>query len=164
MKLSTNLAVALVTSSLCAASENLLPTRDAAVNCSIGLARWSGTTIWTLTVYNVPQALRQDNTVIATLKNQNMGLGDSITVSDGVAHPITITNVDNVAAFDYDTQDVRASMTDPETGRTKVKLGFEIKETETSWTTDDCGAGSVVYAAGIESWSCDFTCVAAGAK
>ena len=92
-----------------------------------------------------------------------MGKGDSITVTDGVPHAITISNVDNVPAFDYDTQDIEAPITDPDTGKTKVQLKFEIPDQTYSWTTDDCGAGSVVYSAGIESWTCDFPCAAAAA-
>ncbi|TVY20646.1 hypothetical protein LARI1_G004554 [Lachnellula arida] len=180
MQLSASFALALLSSSLCAASEKYTaravgsPTnrtaphsslpRDSAVNCSIGIARWSGTTLWDVTVYNVPQPQRQDTNVMATLKNQNMGKGANMTVSDGVPSPITISNVDNAPVFDYNTQDIRAPVADPDTGRTKVQLRFDIPGEGYSWTTDDCGAGSVVYSAGIESWSCDFPCAAASAK
>jgi hypothetical protein len=98
------------------------------------------------------------------MANANMGKGDSITVTQGVPHPITITNVDNAPVFDYDVPELRANMADPQTGLTKVQLKFEIPDQKLSWTSADCGAGSVVFSAGIESWSCDFACQTPSAK
>lgn len=59
--------------------------------------------------------------------------------------------------FDYASADVNASVSSVETGKTKVRLGFEMGGKK--WTTDNCTAGSVVISAGRESWSCDFECV-----
>jgi hypothetical protein len=58
--------------------------------CSLGIGRVSGSINWDVTVYNVPQSLRQDVNIVATAKNQIMGKGQSLTVNG-----ITITNVDN---------------------------------------------------------------------
>ena len=80
-----------------------------------------------------------------------MDKGQSITVSG-----ITITNVDNAPVFDYDVPELRAPLDDPANGVTKVQLEFQLGSTK--WTTDDCGAGNVIWSAGRESWSCDFAC------
>jgi len=98
------------------------------------------------------------------MMNANMGKGDSITVSQGVPQPITITNVDNAPVFDYDVPELRAPVADPNTGKTVVQLKFDIPDAKYSWTTADCGAGNVVWSAGIESWTCDFPCNAAPTK
>lgn len=132
--------------------------RDNAVNCSIGIGRFSGTTLWDITVYNVPQPLRQDVNIVTTLKNVPMAEGESITVSKDVPQAITITNVDNKPVFDYDIPELKAPIADPNNGKTQVQLKFEIKDAGLSWTSDNCGAGNVIYSAGIESWSCDFAC------
>jgi hypothetical protein len=111
----------------------------------------------------VPQPLRQDINIIAKLKNAKMDKGQSITVS-WPAQAITITNIDNAPVFDYDVPEVRAPITDPNTGKTKVKLQFESKDANVKWTSDDCGAGNVVLSGGRESWSCDFPCTVSQAK
>ena len=131
--------------------------------CSIGIGRESWTTTWDVTVYNVPQPLRQDINIIATLKKAEMDKGQSITVS-WPAQAITITNIDNAPAFDYDVPEVRAPIADPNTGKTKVQLQFEIKDANVKWTSDDCSAGNVVRSGGRESWSCNFPCTVSQAK
>ncbi|CAN8105466.1 unnamed protein product [Discula destructiva] len=88
----------ILTGAHCAAAQ------DASTNCSLGIGRHSGSDSWDLTVYKVPQsAQRQDWDILATLKGQHMGEGDSITIpkSAGVPQAITITNVDDAPAFDY---------------------------------------------------------------
>ena len=87
-----------------------------------------------------------------------MDKGQSITVTNA-PQPITITNVDNAPVFDYsDTTSIIAPIADPNTGKTKVKLQFDIPDANLTWTTDDCYAGDVVLSGGRESWSCDFPC------
>ncbi|KAF8858836.1 hypothetical protein BDZ45DRAFT_387410 [Acephala macrosclerotiorum] len=125
--------------------------------CSIGIARWFGSISWDVTVYNVPQALRQEGNIIGTLENAEMDKGQSITVQSP-ASAITITNVDNKPVFDYDSQELNASITDPATGQTKVTLSFVVASGNNTWTTDDCYASNVVFSAGLEGWSCDFPC------
>ena len=110
-----------------------------------------------MTVYNVPASDRQDFNIVATLKNAVMDKGESITVTTA-PQPIKITNVDNAAVFDYDVQELRAPINNPDPGITKVKLTFEIPEAGLKWNTSDCYAGSVIYSAGWESWSCDYAC------
>ncbi|KAE8454586.1 hypothetical protein EG329_000209 [Mollisiaceae sp. DMI_Dod_QoI] len=131
--------------------------RDSTGTCSIGIARWFGSISWDVTVYNVPQPLRQDNNIIATLTNAEMDKGQSITIQSP-ASAITITNVDNAPVFDYDIPELKASISDPATGQTQVKLEFVLANGNHTWSTDDCYAGSVVFSAGLESWSCDFPC------
>ncbi len=84
-----------------------------------------------------------------------MDKGQSITVRG--PESVTITNVDNTPAFDYDIPTLQADFTLDSTGKTKVKLDF-VSSGNVTWTTDDCWAGSVVWSAGLESWSCDFAC------
>ena len=108
-------------------------------------------------MYNVPAAERQEINVIATLDNAVMDKGQSVTVSSGVPQPITITNVDNAPPFDYDVQVLQAPLDNPDVGLTKVELSFEVEDGP-KWTTADCWAGSVIFSAGWESWSCDFAC------
>lgn len=86
-----------------------------------------------------------------------MDKGQSITIQSS-ASAITITNVDNKPIFDYDSQELNASITDPATGQTKVKLEFEMATGNVTWTTDDCYAANVIFSAGLEGWSCDFPC------
>lgn len=95
--------------------------------------------------------------VIATLKNAEMDKGQSITVTGPI--PITITNIDNVPVFDYDVEALNQSWSDPSVGSTKVELNFSVQGGG-NWTTEtgSCAPGSVVWSAGIESWSCDFPC------
>ncbi|KUJ09374.1 uncharacterized protein LY89DRAFT_690407 [Mollisia scopiformis] len=155
--------VALIYSTYCAAVENIQERnvehneRASTGTCSIGIARWFGSISWDATVYNVPQAIRQDDNIIGTLTNAEMDKGQSITIQSP-ASAITITNVDNAPVFDYDSSELNASITDPATGTTKVKLDFVLQSGNVTWTTDDCYAGSVVFSAGLESWSCDFPC------
>jgi len=151
MKLSAIIPTALLYSGICAALEEaeLLP-RDTSL-CSLGIGRVAGEIRWDITVYNVPQALRQDVNIIATATGQVMDKGQSITVNG-----ITITNVDNAPVFDYDVPELVAPLADPANGITKVELQFEMGST--NWTTADCGAGNVIFSAGRESWSCDFAC------
>jgi len=105
----------------------------------------------------VPAAERQDINIIATVQNAVMDKGGSVTVSSGVPQPITITNVDNAPVFDYDVEVLQAPLDNPDVGITKVQLAFEV-EGGVKWTTEDCWAGSVIFSAGWESWSCDFAC------
>lgn len=64
-------------------------------------------------------AQRQDWNIIATLRNQNLGKGESITVltSAGVPQAITITNVDDAPVFEYalgeQSNDFEAHWSDP---------------------------------------------------
>ena len=97
------------------------------------------------------------------MKNAPMDKGQSITVT-GPPQPITITNVDNAPVFNYDVPELRAPISDPTTGLTKVQLQFQIPDANLTWTTDDCGPGSVVFSGGRESWSCDFPCTISQAK
>jgi hypothetical protein len=87
-----------------------------------------------------------------------MDKGESITVTTGIPQPIKITNVDNAPPFDYDVQELQAPLDNPDVGMTKVQLTFEIEEAGLKWTTSDCSAGSVIFSAGWESWSCDYAC------
>lgn len=119
--------------------------------CSLGIGRVAGSISWDITVYNVPQAARQDDHIVATAKNQIMDKGQSVTVNG-----ITITNKDNAPVFDYDVQELRAPLSDPANGVTKVELDFVMGDTK--WTTADCWAGNIIFSAGRESWSCDFPC------
>jgi len=132
--------------------------RAGASTCSIGIARVFGDINWDITVYNIEAANRQDINIIASPKNQVMDKGQSITIKDGVPQPITITNVDNAPVFDYDIEDLKAPLDNPDPGLTKVQLTFEIEEAGLKWTTKDCWAGSVIFSAGWESWSCDYAC------
>lgn len=84
-----------------------------------------------------------------------MDKGDSITVNG--PQDITITNVDNAPAFTYDKPDLVAPLDNPDTD-TKVQLKFKIEGTDTTWTTANCSAQSVVWSAGRESWECEFPC------
>jgi len=129
--------------------------------CSIGIGRMIGHVNWYVTLYSVPQAERQDVDIIATLKNAHMDKGDSITVNG--PPDITITNVDNAPVFNYDIPVLKEPLNNPDT-LTKVKLQFEIKDTNVKWDTDDCWASSVVYSGAWESWSCDFSCTLPHAK
>ncbi|KAE9375894.1 hypothetical protein N431DRAFT_370828 [Stipitochalara longipes BDJ] len=156
MKLSAAFPIALACVSSCAAIENIQQ-RAATGTCSIGIARIFGDINWDITVYNVPASDRQDINIIATLPNAVMDKGQSVTVSNGVPQPITITNVDNAPVFDYDVQVLQAPLDNPDAGITKVQLTFEV-EGGPKWTTKDCWAGSVIFSAGWESWSCDFAC------
>jgi hypothetical protein len=126
--------------------------------CSIGIARIYGDINWDLTVYNCAASERQDFNIIATVKNAVMDKGESITVTSGIPQPIKITNVDNAPPFDYDIQLLQAPLDNPDVGMTKVQLTFEIEEAGLKWTTSDCSAGSVIFSAGWESWSCDYAC------
>jgi hypothetical protein len=126
--------------------------------CSIGIARIYGDINWDLTVYNCAASERQDFNIIATVKNAVMDKGESITVTSGIPQPIKITNVDNAPPFDYDIQVLQAPLDNPDVGMTKVQLTFEIEEAGLKWTTSDCSAGSVIFSAGWESWSCDYAC------
>ncbi|KAH6663024.1 hypothetical protein B0J14DRAFT_662387 [Halenospora varia] len=169
MKLSAVFNIAWVYISLCAASEDTqnlqrdaseseLTSRATAGTCSLGIARNAGDRFWDVTVWNVPQPQRQDVNIIAGLKNAAMDKGQSITVTGtGGLQPITITNVDNVPAFDYISSELRANWADPKVGITKVALKFEQPGGNLTWTTENCWAGSVVNS-GRESWSCDFAC------
>jgi hypothetical protein len=132
-------------------------TRDSSGTCSIGIARFSGGSNWDVTVYNVPQSLRQDLNVIATVRNAQMGMGGSINITT-LAQPITITNIDNAPVFTYNEPVLQAPLSDPSNGITKVQLRFDIPKANLTWTTDDCGPGNVIFSAGRESWSCDFLC------
>ena len=131
-------------------SHSELNSRDTST-CSLGIGRLIGSISWDVTVYNVPQALRQDVNIVTTAQSQQMDKGQSITVNG-----ITITNVDNAPIFDYDVPELRAPIADPANGVTKVQLDFEMGSTK--WTTDDCSPGNVIFSAGRESWSCDFPC------
>lgn len=96
----------------------LLTTRNhsATTNCSIGIGRVSFRDNWDLTVYNVPlSAQRQDYNIIATLKRQPIGKGESITVptSAGVPQAITISNVDNAPVFTYNVPELRSNWNEP---------------------------------------------------
>ncbi|KAF4630309.1 hypothetical protein G7Y89_g7839 [Cudoniella acicularis] len=133
-----------------------LKARNATATCSLGIGRNTGSILWDVTVWNVPQAERQIDNIVATLANSYMDKGQSITVS-GQMQPITITNVDNAAAFDYDVPDLVANWADPYEGLTKVQLQFDQPGANYSWTTSDCWAGTVVNS-GRDSWSCDFPC------
>ncbi|KAJ4387588.1 hypothetical protein N0V93_008183 [Gnomoniopsis smithogilvyi] len=139
-------------------------TQAPATNCSIGIGRVSFSNMWDLTVYNVPlSAQRQDWNIIATLKKQSMGKGESITIptSAGLSQAITISNVDNAPVFDYDMPELRADWEEPSYGLTKTLLNFSIPDAKYSWTTQDCGATNVIYSGGFEGWTCDFPCSAA---
>jgi len=154
--------VALIYSTCCAAVEdiqarNVEKTERATGTCSLGIARWFGSISWDVTVYDVPQALRQLDNVIGTLQNAEMDKGQSITIPSP-ASAITITNVDNAPVFEYDTPELNASITDPATGQTKVKLDFVLQNGNVTWTTEDCNSVSVVFTAGLEGWTCDFPC------
>ena len=109
-------------------------------------------------MYNVPQALRQDVNIVATLPSTLMDKGDSITVPGPIA--ITITNVDNTPVFNYDVPELQAPVSDynPTFGDTKVQLDFAIPDGNVTWSTDDCWPGNVIMSGGVESWSCDFPC------
>jgi len=160
MKLSVVSIAVLAYSSFCTALPNAeeKTKRDTSGTCSIGIARLIGRTSWSTTIYNVAQEFRQDLNVIATLKNAEMAKGDSITVPGPL--PITITNIDNAPAFDYDISVQNQSWSGPGFGDTKVELSFSVVGKNQTWTTEtgECGAGSVVWSGGIESWSCDFEC------
>jgi hypothetical protein len=132
-------------------------TKRATGTCSLGIARWFGSISWDVTIYNVPQADRQDANIIATLTNAAMDKGDSITIPSPASN-ITVTNVDNAPVFDYDTQVINASITDPATGQTKVRLDFALQSGNVTWSTDDCDSVSVVFTAGLEGWTCNFPC------
>ena len=125
--------------------------------CSLGIARWYGSISWDITIYNVRQADRQDANIIATLKNASMDKGQSLTIPSPASN-VTITNVDNAPAFDYNSQVVNASMTDPATGETKVLLDFALQSGNVTWSTKDCSPIDVVFTGGREGWSCDFAC------
>ena len=84
-----------------------------------------------------------------------MDKGQSMTVS-GPSSTITITNVNNAPAFNYDVPELQAPLDDPANGITKVQLNFQYGST--NWTTADCWPGNVIFSAGRESWSCDFAC------
>jgi len=86
-----------------------------------------------------------------------MGKGDSIKVPSP-AKEITITNVDNAPTFAYNEPELKATFADPKTGMPKVTLKFEIKDGNTTWTTEHCGTVNVAFSAGRESWSCNFPC------
>lgn len=163
MNLLSILSVAWIYSSYCAASSDAqnLQRRDS--TCSLGIGRQFATTIWDATVYNVPQAQRQDFDIIGTLRNAPMDKGQNLTLTSTSIPAITITNIDNAVVFDYDTQDLNASISDVNTGKTKVRLSFELAG-GAKWTTDNCTAGSVVISAGRESWSCEFACPLSSAK
>jgi hypothetical protein len=182
MKFSAAFPIALACACSCAAIEEYVPLRPApqfpapntevmpqlihhsiqqrasSATCSIGIARIFGDINWDITVYNCPASDRQDINVISTLPNAVMDKGQSVTVSSGVPHPITITNVDNAPVFNYDIQDLKAPLDNPDVGMTKVQLTFEIKDVGLKWTTKDCWAGSVIFSAGWESWSCNYAC------
>lgn len=129
--------------------------------CSLGIGRQQGTISWDVTVYNVPQAQRQDANIIATVRNTGMDEGQSINIT-ALSEPITITNINNAPVFDYDNHDLNNSIVALlTTGVTKVELQFEMPSAGLKWTTSNCTAGSVVISAGRESWSCDFACAAA---
>jgi hypothetical protein len=95
------------------------------------------------------------------MKNAHMDKGDSITVNG--PQQITITNVDNAPAFNYDIPELKEPLNNPDTS-TKVKLQFEIKDTNVKWDTDACWASSVVFSGAWEAWSCDFSCTLPHAK
>jgi len=149
---------ALLYSSFCVAgpSEDI-EKRQSTGTCSVGIARWFGSISWDATVYDVPQAFRQLDNVIGTITNAEMDKGQSITIQSS-ASALTITNVDNAPVFDYNDPLLNASISDPATGQTKVRLEFSLESGNHTWSTDDCYAGSVVFSAGLESWSCDFPC------
>lgn len=92
-----------------------------------------------------------------------MDKGQNLTLTSISIPAITITNIDNAVVFNYDSQELNASISDVNTGKTKVQLSFELAG-GTKWTTDNCTAGSVVISAGRESWSCDFPCSLVSAK
>jgi hypothetical protein len=108
-------------------------------------------------VYNVAQSERQDFNIIATMKNAQMDKGQNVTVKSPLPD-IIITNVDNTPTFSYDKPELVAPISDPANGVTKVLLHFDIPGAKLNFTTESCGAGSVIYSAGRESWSCDFPC------
>ena len=114
----------------------------------------SGSINWDVTIYNVPQPERQDVNIVGTATFVPMDKGQSITVTGPPT--VTITNVDNAPVFTYDIPELQAPIADPSNGLTKVQLKFESGNN--TWTTDDCGAGNVIFSAGRESWSCDFVC------
>lgn len=134
-----------------------LNTRSSNMTCSIGIGRVINRSKWDVTVYNVPQISRQDVNIIATLKNAPMSKGTNITI-DTPASAITIHQIDDTPVFGYNEPELKAPLTDPKNGITKVKLGFTV-EGGKEWDTGDCGAGNAIFAAGRESWSCDFGCV-----
>lgn len=43
-------------------------------------------------------------------------------------------------------------------GLTKTLLEFSIPDANYNWTTEHCGATSVVNSGGFEGWTCDFPC------
>ncbi|TVY55462.1 hypothetical protein LSUE1_G009519, partial [Lachnellula suecica] len=124
--------------------------------CSLGIGRWAGSTSWDITIYNVPQSARQETNILYSTYGASMPAGATITLTSGLPSPLTITNVDNAPAFEYDVPEIQAPVTDPHVGDTKVELRFGMGGK--NWTTSDCTAGSVVWSGGIESWSCDFGC------
>lgn len=79
------------------------------------------------------------------------------------AGDITITNVDNAPVFTYDEPVLVAPISDPENGYTKTVLNFDIPSAKVNFTTENCGAGNVIWSAGRESWTCDFPCSIAAA-
>lgn len=91
-----------------------------------------------------------------------MALGQNMTLKAGSLSTLTVMNLDNAVVFDYGSAELNASIVSLDTGKTKVRLGFELDGA--SWTTDNCTAGSVVISAGRESWSCDFSCAVGGKR
>jgi len=162
MKLSVTLSAALLYSSTCAAvlkagSPEVVP-RDS-TTCSIGIGRDLNSLNWDVTVYNVPQPLRQDVNIVSTLKHAFMDEGGSITVK-GPSQDIKITNKKNTPVFDYSKPDLVAPL-DNQDAETKVLLNFEMGDT--TWDTSSCSPNNVVFAS-RESWSCDFPCTLSSAK
>jgi hypothetical protein len=92
-----------------------------------------------------------------------MDKGQNITVVPASIPQITITNIDNAVVFDYNSQELNASISDSNTGKTKVELSFEVKG-GAKWTTKNCTAGLVTISAGRESWTCNFACTIVSAK
>ncbi|KAG9239838.1 hypothetical protein BJ878DRAFT_530562 [Calycina marina] len=130
-------------------------------SCSLGIGRVQDSPYWDVTVYNIPQAARQDVNIIAKATNQFMPKSGSITISpSSLALPITITNIDNAPTFTYDEPALKAPVVGGEVGTPKVELMFVVGEGQgnTTWTTAGCWAVNVAFTAGIEGWSCDFPC------
>jgi hypothetical protein len=142
-------------------SHSLFP--RATSTCSLGIGRQFGSVDWDITVYNVPEPQRQDANIIGTLRNAKMDKGQNLTLTPATLSQLTITNIDNAVVFSYDSQELNASISDVNTGKTKVNLSFEVSG-GAKWTTANCTAGSVVISAGRESWSCNFPCTITSTK
>lgn len=122
--------------------------------CSIGIGRVSGSINWDATIYNVPQAERQNVNIVGTATFVSMDKGQTMTVTGPPT--VTVTNVDNAPVYTYNEPELMAPLSDLANGLTKVELHFSSGNT--NWTIADCGAGNVIFSAGRESWSCDFAC------